>query len=339
VVLFVVLNRTAPIASLPIMPTYDPTFSTTSPLLAVSPASSTNTPQPGIPTQTVLPSLLLNNTPIYPTPTYTNPIHNSSLTPTPISVSVWTYTPTPFTSAPAAQTCRNILYPVVVGQQWLYQAKALSRTDLLNMSILSVNNSQGNVLITNQSSGSTKQAQVQCDGDIIRSFPFISVDVLFGNNSLNSSMTASYVSGVLAPNEAAFLKNNWALAWSSQYLMSGNTIINRNGTQVNVTLNNSPVTLTCQTLAAGEAAFETITVAAGTFRTLKVVCSEQGQVTAIVNGVSVTGQAEGRSYQWFAPYIGLVKMQADYAVVRVFDIPISLLTENYLEMRSYVPAP
>jgi hypothetical protein len=206
------------------------------------------------------------------------------------------------------------------------------------MSVLSVNNSQGSVQVSNQSTGSSKQVQVQCEGDVIRSFPFMSADVLFGS-FLNSSLTASYTSGVLAPNEAAFLKNNWALAWSSQYLVSGNTAINRNGTQLSVTLNNSPVTLACQTLAAGDAAFETVTVAAGTFRALKVVCSEQGQVTAIMNGVSVTGLAEGRSYQWFAPNVGLVKMQVDHASVKVFDISFSLLTDNYLELKSYTLAP
>jgi hypothetical protein len=208
----------------------------------------------------------------------------------------------------------------------------------MGMSVLSVNNSQGNVQINIQPTGSTKQVQVQCEGDVIRSFPFMSADVLFGN-SLGSNMTVSYISGVLAPNETAFLANNWALAWSSQYLVSGNTVVNRNGTQLNVRLNNSPVTLACQTLAAGDAAFETITVAAGTFRTLKVVCTEQGQVTATVNGISVTGLAEGRSYQWFAPNIGLVKMQVDQASVKIFDVSFSLLSNNYLELKSTVSTP
>ena len=325
------------------MPTYNSAFSTPASLSTASAISNINTspsatPLPSIPTQTVLPLFILNGTPVYPTQSYIYPTRISSLTPTPISVTVWTYTPTPSVTPSLVQTCRNILYPVAVGQQWLYQTNALNRTDVLKMSVLSVNNSQGNVLVNDQSTGSTKQLQVQCDGDVIRSFPFMSVDALFGN-SLNSSMTASYISGVLAPNETAFLKNNWALAWSSQYLVSGTTVINRNGAQFNVTLNNSTVTLTCQTLASGDAAFETIAVAAGTFRALKVSCSEQGQVTTILNGVSATGLAEGQSYQWFAPKIGLVKMQVNQASVKIFDISFSLLINNSLELKSYVPAP
>jgi hypothetical protein len=227
---------------------------------------------------------------------------------------------------------------MTVGRQWLYQANALDHTVDMSMSVLSVNNSLGNVLISLQPTGLTKQVEAQCDGDIIRSFPFMSADALLGN-SLYSNMTASYVSGVLAPNESAFVRNNWALAWSSQYLVSGNTVINRNDVQVNVTLDNSPVTLTCQTLAAGDAAFETVTVAAGTFRALKVVCSAQGQVTATVNGISVTGLAEGRSYQWFAPNVGLVKMQMDQASVKIFDVSISLPANNYLELKNAVSTP
>ena len=334
-VLFVLLNRPASIPSLPSMPTYDSVFSTTTPQSGAFPAANTITLPADITTQTAESSIIVNGT---PTTSFGNQVRISSHTPTLNFAPTWTYTPTSPTIAPLGEPCRNILYPVVPGQQWLYQANALNRTDILNMSVLAVNNSQGNVLINNQSTGSSKQVQVQCDGDVIRSFPFMSVDALFSSFA-NSSMTASYISGVLAPNEAAFLNSNWGLAWSSQYQVSGSTRITRNGTQLNVTMNNSPITLTCQTLAAGDAAFETVTVTAGTFRALKVVCTEQGQVTANVNGINVSGLAEGRSNQWFAPNIGLVKMQVEYATVNIFGVSFSVLTDNSFELQSYTAAP
>jgi hypothetical protein len=206
------------------------------------------------------------------------------------------------------------------------------------MSVNSVSGSTGTIQVNNQTTGSTKQVQVQCDGDILRGFPFLGVDALFGS-TMNSNMTANYTSGVLAPNESAFLNSNWALSWSSQYQVSGTTVLDQNGTQISVTLNNAPVSVACQTLAAGDAAFETITVGAGTFRALKVVCTETGQVTAVVNGITVTGQAEGRSFQWFAPRVGLVKMQVVAVSLRVLELPFSLLTDNSLELKGYVPAP
>jgi len=343
-VLFVLLRNPASSPSpLPTVPTYSLSLNT--PIPTMSPLlKATNTPQPVIitPTNTGIPFFSLTWTPIFVTPTNSYRSSTSSYAPvaasTPISVAVWTYTPTPYTAAQQAQTCKNILYPMTTGRQWVYQVTAPNRSDVLSMNVLSVNNSQGNVQITNQTTGSTKQVQVLCAGDVIRNFPFMSVDALFGT-SLNSTVAASYVSGVLAPNESAFKNNNWALAWSSQYVVTGTTSINRGGTQISATLNNSPATLNCQTLATGDAAFETVTVAAGTFRALKVVCSEQAQVTTNLNGVSVTGVAEGRSYQWFAPYVGLVKMQVDYAVVKIFDISFSLLTDNNLELKSYIATP
>jgi hypothetical protein len=336
-VMFVLLNKSTFKPSLPDVPTFDPVFSTTTPQAPVFSISNTITLPPGTITQTTtVPLFNPNETPV---PTTSNGNLTIFSSPTISFAPTWTYTPTPFAIIPPGQTCRNILYPVAVGQQWLYQVNALSRADIINMSVLSVNNSQGNVLVNNQTTGSTKQVQVQCDGDLIRSFPFMSVDGLFLGNFVNSSMAASYVSGVLAPNEAAFLNNNWALAWSSQYLISGSTTINRNSRQINVTMNNSPITLTCQTLATGDAAFETVTVAAGTFRALKVVCTEQGQVTANVDGINVAGLAEGRSNQWFAPNIGLVKMQIEFAMVKIFGVSFSVLTENNLELKSFTAAP
>ena len=313
-----------PQSPLPTVPTYNPSFSTAIPYSTIPPTSIVANITPSA-TSTSLPVFTLNGTPVYPTPVYTPPPQIPTST---VGVPI----------VPIRPTCRNILYPVASGQQWFYQGNARGRSVDLNMSVLSVNGSQGEILINSQPIGATKQVQVQCNGDVIRSFPFMSVDVLLGN-AVNSSMTASYVSGVLAPNEAAFLNNNWALSWSSQYLVSGTTTIDFNGRQLDVTLNNSPVTLTCQTLGAGEAAFETVTVAAGTFHALKVVCSEQGPVPANVNGIPVTGTANGRSNQWFAPNIGLVKMQVEYARVDFLGITLSLETSNNLELKSYVSAP
>ena len=334
-VMFVLLNRPASTPSLPTVPTFDPVFSTTTPHPFVFPTTDSVT----LPASTPVPSTDQNATPTNTTASSNNIVLIPSATATFFFAPTWTFTPIPPTTAPIGQPCRNILYPVAAGQQWNYQVNALSRTDAVGMSVLSVGNSVGNVMINNQSSGSSKQVQVQCDGDVIRSFPLISVNAFFLGDLVNSNVTASYLSGVLAPNEAAFLNSNWALGWSSQYLISGTTSISRNGRQVDITMNNSPITLNCQTLATGDAAFETVTVPAGTFRALKVVCTEQGQVTATIDGITVTGLAEGRSNQWFALNTGLVKMQVQSATMQFFGVPFSILTDNSLELTSFTTAP
>lgn len=349
IVLVILLNGAAviPVTSLPKVPTFDPVFVTeTLPVSPAEPATNSFQSLTSVPPQTELPILILNGTPIFRTPTQTFIANNSipffTLTPTPLSATVWTYTPPPFIPSPTAQQgtrpCRNILYPVVTGQQWQYQSSAVNRTDIISMNVTSVGSSRGDVAINNQTTGTSKQVLVQCEGDIIRSFPSMSLDALFGS-ALSGDMTANYVSGVLAPNEAAFVNTNWALAWSSNYLVTGTAVVSRNDTQVSVSLNDAPVSLTCQTLATGDAAFENISVPAGTFRALKVICTARGQVMAVVNGVSVNGTVEGQSYHWFAPYVGQVKMQVTAALVRVFDIPFTLSTDSTLNLIGYNHVP
>jgi hypothetical protein len=238
----------------------------------------------------------------------------------------------------AAQQCNNFLYPLAVGQEWHYQTTALSRTDTLNMSVLSVDQSQGNILVENQSTGSTKRVEVKCDGDIITNFPLMSLNAMFGD-LVKSDVEATYVSGVLLPNEKAFLDNNWALSWSSQYQLSGNTILNNKDGQLNISMEKTPISLTCQTIAAGDAAFETVTVSAGTYRALKVVCTEQGNAMLSINGIKVPSQIEARSNQWFAPNIGMIKMQVDSAKISMFGISFSVLIDNNFELMSFTPAP
>jgi hypothetical protein len=354
-ILYTIFKGATAFPPLPIVPTYDPTFPSTAapttPLPNTTPASitMTSTPIPGSPTQTQLSANTLNGTPITPvylTTTYNTPPQYYTPVPTSINALVWTYTPTPITASPPMPTaispqvrpCRNILFPMAVGQQWHYQAIALDNLDVVDMNVISVGYPLGEVLVRDQVVDATKQVDVQCEGDIIRSIPNFGVDGVY-SNSLAANMQTGYVSGVMAPNEAAFLNTNWALEWHTQYLFSGTTYLNYHGSQIKATFNNTPFNLSCQTLAAGEAAFETVTVPAGTFRALKVVCTAQGPVSAYFNGIPVSGLIIGRSNQWFAPYLGLVKLQVVAVSARLFDIPFELLTENRVDLNSYISVP
>lgn len=209
------------------------------------------------------------------------------------------------------------------------------------MTVLSVNGSTGTVDVFNQSRGASGQGVIQCDGDIILNFPTVSAEMLLGN-ALDGSMQADYVSGVLAPNETAFKNTNWALSWSSQYLVSGSGSVVYQGNNFNLVLDPSSIVMTCQTLASGEAAFETVAVPAGIFNALKVVCIGQGQGTGTVNGGSITGWISAQSTQWFVPYLGMVKMQSDYANIDVFGITIPIGSSGLsgrVELKSFIQAP
>lgn len=209
------------------------------------------------------------------------------------------------------------------------------------MSVVSVSGQQATVHAVDQDGDTSVSTNVLCDQDIILNFPLISAEKLIGT-MFNGTMNMEYVGGVLAPNEAAFTSSNWALSWIIQYRISGNGTLNFQGRDFTTQIAPSVVQMTCQTLGSGDAAFETITVAAGTFNALKVVCRGEGQVTATVNGSQVVGSVTAQATQWFAPNIGMLKSQSDYAYLNVFGISIPLSPSDIsgsLELQSYTIGP
>ncbi|GAB4541348.1 MAG: hypothetical protein Fur002_09580 [Anaerolineales bacterium] len=239
--------------------------------------------------------------------------------------------------SPNPNTCRNILYPARPGSQWTYYFYTPKRSGDVTMSVVSVEGNQAAVDALEHTTGATARSYVQCDGDVILNFPLLSGQKIIGD-MLNGNMNVDYVGGVLAPNEAAFVASNWALSWKIQYRVYGSGAAQYNGTNFSFDVAPSIVEMTCQTLGAGGASFESVTIAAGTFNALKVICRGQGQATATVNGSSVTGALAAQSTQWFAPNVGLLKAQSDYANLSVFGITLPLSPSDvsgYAELRSY----
>jgi hypothetical protein len=273
-----------------------------------------------------------------------NPYIYVSPQPTPIQAVVVTLTPTPVSfpspppqSSPDPKTCKNILYPARPGSQWTYYVNTPKRVGDVNMRVIAVEGQQAAVDAVELDTGATARSYVQCDQGIILNFPLLSGQKAIGN-MVNGTVNVDYVGGVLAPNEAAFVSSNWALSWIIQYRVYGNGMIQFRGKDFHFDVAPSNIQMTCQTLGAGNVSFETVTVAAGTFNALKVICRGEGQATATVNGSLVTGSITAQSTQWFAPNIGLLKLQSDYANLNVFGISLPLSPSDvagYLELRSY----
>jgi hypothetical protein len=254
-------------------------------------------------------------------------------------------TPTVTLTSPASSNlnvCKNILYPARAGSQWTYYVDSPVRSGNVNMSVISVNGQQATVNAVDLDGDTSVSTNVLCDQDIILNFPLLSAQKLIGE-MINGTMNVEYVGGVLAPNEAAFTSSNWALSWIIQYRISGNGIINFQNRDFSVNIAPSLVQMTCQTLGTGDAAFETITVDAGTFKALKVVCRGDGQqVTATVNGTQVVGSITAQATQWFAPNIGLLRSQSDYAFLNVFGISLPISPNDVsgsIELQNFTIGP
>lgn len=237
--------------------------------------------------------------------------------------------------------CNNVLYPARPGNRWNYFVTTPSRLDNVNLSIAGVEGTQAVVDVYDASDGSTGRGYAQCDQDVILNFPLLVVDRII-ENFVNGTMSLDYVGGVLAPNESAFVASNWALSWKIIYRVYGNGSIMYHDRNFNFTMSPSVVEMTCQTLGSGDAAFETIAVAAGAFRSLRVICRGNGQVNAVVNCSQVTGSISAQATQWFAPRVGLLRLQGDFVNLNVFGLSIPLNSSGHagtLELTSYVVGP
>jgi hypothetical protein len=239
----------------------------------------------------------------------------------------------------AAQGCNNPLYPLKAGNSWSYKVTARGNSYLVDMSVPSVSGSQALVNLSNQATHLSSQAAVDCENGAIRNFPWMAASMLF-NQTINGSMSAQYVSGLLAPSQPTFANNNWNLTWNGQYTLTGSGTVEFQGNKYALSLNQAPLALNCHTLGSGAAAFEPITVAAGSFPSaLKVICSMQTQATLKANGYTVTGNVTGQSTQWFGPGVGLLKMQVDSANIQYLIFTAPLNVSGGLELQRYQVSP
>lgn len=331
-----VYSYSTPTLSLPNLAVFTPTLPPNAIYITTTPVPASPTSLPTATTTSFLNWIFPNRAPT------ANPYAYGQSAPIQVVVVTLTSTSAPFPSppplpSPNPNTCKNILYPARPGSQWTYYVNTPKRSGDVKMSVIAIDGSQATVDAVELNTGAAVRTYVQCDQDIILNFPLLSGQKVIGD-MVNGSMNVDYIGGVLAPNESAFTSSNWALSWIIQYRVYGSGMINYNGTDFYFDVAPSNIQMTCQTLGAGNTSFETITVSAGTFNALKVICRGDGQVIATVNGTQVTGSMTAQATQWFAPNVGLLKSQSDYAYLNVFGISIPLNPSDisgYLELRNY----
>lgn len=188
---------------------------------------------------------------------------------------------------PPPADCFNPYYPVALGATWTYQMSGTS-TDTYNHSIISASNSE----FRDQDvfgSGTTRTGQWRCEkGNLIALTPGGgSAAVAAAGQIFNFTVTAN--SGVTIP-----ANMDVGSVWSQE--ISFESTQDAGGTQI--TSQNQAAT-SCT--AVGR---ESVTVAAGTFDTLKVEC--QTKVTISIAGMSPI-VIEGPSTAWYAQGVGMVK--------------------------------
>ncbi|KAF0108006.1 MAG: hypothetical protein FD146_1304 [Anaerolineaceae bacterium] len=243
------------------------------------------------------------------------------------------------TDQPAAGPCYNVLFPFVPGNQWIYQISAEdgSEPSKLGLTVEKVEDSRAFINALDMSTGVITQTVAECDDGAITNFPALTQTMLIGNAAA-SEFSLEYVAGVFAPAESAFTGNDWLYNWTSDFIATGSIQVQDEGETMTIVLQDSPVHLAWQTAGSGDAAFETVTVPAGTFdRALKIQRVMTMNISLVVEGMSVSGTLTLRTTQWFEPFTGLLKSQIDSGDVTYMGLifPISVKsTVELVEFRS-----
>jgi hypothetical protein len=261
-------------------------------------------------------------------PTATPASADTSVPPTVEPVVQSTATPEP------PGPCDNILFPFIPGNQWIYQSKSDdgSQPSKIGLTVDKVENAKATINALDMSTGVITQTVAECENGAIKNYPALTQKMLIGSAAAGN-FTLDYVSGVFAPAEAAFTDNNWLYQWTSDFIASGSLQVDDEGSPMQIVLQASPVHFDWKTAGAGDAAFESITVPAGTFeKALKVQRQALIDISIAAEGASVKGKLILQTTQWYAPATGLLKTQIDSGNITYLGMTFPVELKNTVEL-------
>ena len=96
------------------------------------------------------------------------------------------------------QTCNNLLFPLVMGQQWVYRIYSESETSQTGLTVSKVQNNKATVDALDINTGVITKTTAECDGTAILNFPLMTIKLIVGNY-LDGEIELEHVSGVFAP--------------------------------------------------------------------------------------------------------------------------------------------
>jgi hypothetical protein len=236
--------------------------------------------------------------------------------------------------------CDNVLYPFFFGAHWVYQIDKQDGSAItkFGLTVVKVADSQATIDSLDMSTGITTQITADCDNGAIRNFPIISQNMLIGN-TVASDFDMEYVGGLFAPAQSAFIDNDWLYNWTAEYIVSGTIQAQVEGETLSIVLQDTPLHMTWQTAGSGDAAFEPITVPAGSFeRALKIENVISMDISLTLAGLPVNGKLTLRSTQWFEPFTGLLKAQIDSGEVSALGVNIPVAVKGTVELVEYLTA-
>ena len=236
------------------------------------------------------------------------------------------------------EQCVNVLYPLRLGHEWIYQVENPYGTSQISLQVSDVNGDHAIITLTDLDTGQSSEVTVNCQDGAILNFPDIMLAALLtaGNTELN----IVYVDGVFAPGYDTLNENNWNYQWTGTYHASGKFDVVLNGKQIAGNLQESPLTITWQIPEIGEELISPVQVPAGIFPyAIKLNRVLSFDFTAELEGDSQVDQLSAvlnlYAVMWFEPNLGLLKQEIVQADMEVFGVSFPINIESTINLIKY----
>ncbi len=229
------------------------------------------------------------------------------------------------TSLPIAEgECANPLLPLEVGNQWTYRQRSSPATAQPSASSTStpsggpsftwtvhdVTDTQAAIRMESPSLGVTAMYTVSCQEGAILTFPTLAMSLssLPGGAAGTVDLAYTHGGGEFLPSLETFEQNNWDHQWETEILLSGSVTSSPvEGQTFELNFEESPWMMTWSTAGAGEAAFERLSVPAGTFNeALKIRQETSMTVNMSMEGVDLSPSFTSTAHQWYSRGVGLL---------------------------------
>ncbi len=231
--------------------------------------------------------------------------------------------------------CANTFYPMIPGYQWIYEVTSEDETSQISLTVTEVNENEATLNALYLESGITTEATVECQNGAILNFPVMLLGFIFGD--VDGEMTLEHIGGVFVPDYETMASHNWDHTWSGEYIASGVIDAEIEGDLITGRLEESPLDIEWNTLGAGEAIFEAITVRAGEFpQAIKLEREATFEFTAELEEegqkVSLSAVLTLHNNLWFEPNIGQLKQEIERASIKVYGVNFPIEMTGTVEL-------
>jgi hypothetical protein len=231
------------------------------------------------------------------------------------------------------QPCNNLLFPLVMGQRWVYRIYSAGETHQMGLTVSGVQKNQATVDALDIGTGALTHSIAECDGTAILNFPLMTIKLIVGNY-LNGAIELEHVSGVFVPANDLLNEEMDAVTWEGDFIAHGEVTAQDSEDNLTVTLSESPIKVSWETIGR-----EAVTVPAGTYaNALTVKRTMTLDVSVSADGMNLDGEIEIVTLHWFEPGVGLLKTRVDESNLIFLGTGYPLGLQGSAELMEFHPA-